>query len=257
MTTPAQVDDLWDFYVDKVDGEPASIFLNFWFEQAGALAEVPQLGVVFIDMAAPGPRGLGEEAEASHIQPFEDRLAQAVTDRGGYFVGRMRQGGRWQAVFYLPTGVDFEPLCGEVFTGIERDFATHNQADPEWSYYNQLLLPSEERRRWMSDRAQVDSLAEAGAPADAPVSAVFTLWLPMAEAIDGLLATLNAAQPTVEVARGAVEAAEEGALTEWVQVRSTLPLDLKALHRATEAVVEATEAAGGYYEGWTPEIAAE
>ncbi len=252
MTTPAQVDDQWDFYVDKVDGEPASIFLNFWFEQSGPLADAPKLGAVFIEMAEAGTRGLGDEAEASHIQPFEDRLAQSVTERAGYFVGRLRQGGRWQAVFYLPAGVDFEALCTEVLTGLGRDFATHAQDDPEWGYYTQLLLPSDERRRWMADRDQVDALVEAGAAPGASVAATFTVWLPDAAAGDVLLA---AHTDCTEVARGTLEEVEEGALSAWLQLRSELPLDLKALHRATEALADAVEAAGGYYEGWTAETA--
>jgi hypothetical protein len=248
MTTPADVQDEWDFYVDKVDGAAASIFLNFWFESAGVPESASRLGAVFIEMDDAGPRGLGEEAEAEAIQPFEDKLAQVIADRGGYFAGRMRSGGRWQAVFYLPADGDFDAACAEALSGLTRGWATHTQDDPEWSYYHQLLVPSPERRRWMTDRDTLDALIESGETAGAEASLTFTLWLPDAAAID---AALGGAEGFTEVGRGEVDDDGSGALRHWAQATSAAPLELKAIHRLSEALAERVEAAGGWYEGWT------
>src|SRR5688572_6685731 len=139
--------DEWDFYPCRVDEAPASIFLNLGFAAAQRPASADTLYWVRIAMAEPGDHGMGTESEANVMFPIEDEVAARAQDVGLLYVGRLRNHATWQLTFYGPAGRAELLRASVTASGVaaSRGTETGSKPDPEWTYYENFLMPSAER----------------------------------------------------------------------------------------------------------------
>lgn len=159
---PADVPNAWDFYLCRVDEEPASISLNLWFANHAPLEDAATVFIATIIMDEAGDHGMGTPDALARIGPMEDRLVDAAAAQGLHHVGRLRNKGRWQLTFYGPAhkAPGWEALASEALGAGRMGFAT--KADPEWGYYFDFLCPDPERWQWILDRRVVDQLTQHG-----------------------------------------------------------------------------------------------
>jgi hypothetical protein len=152
--------DEFDFYPCLVDDAPASIYVNLRYANAMPPASAATRYSVTIDMRDAGPHGVGTAEEAQHLNTAEESLIARFGDL--IYVGRIRNRGTWEITFY-GDGHHINSLRDAATSLVDdRHVETISQPDSTWSYYRELLLPDDERRRWMDDRRLVQILKEHG-----------------------------------------------------------------------------------------------
>lgn len=158
------MEDKWDFYPCQVDGAPASIFLNLWFEDTSPLSPADTLYRARIVMRDKAEHGMGSAEEAAVLHPFEDRLVSFAKQLSLFHVGRLRNHGAWDLVFYGPPGLleSFHALSHGIDGLDGRELEVGSKPDPSWECYRGFLLPDTERRQWMRNRSVVEALERAG-----------------------------------------------------------------------------------------------
>ncbi len=159
MSDDATIENEWDFYPCRVDGEPASILINLRFRYEDPTEQNDHVHHAFIRMAEPGPQGLGTREEMDRLTPIEDTVFDRVEQAGGQPVGRLRYQGIWQLSVYGPKDMPWSTLLAEV-VGAPVD--VQSQEDAEAAYLNEFLLPDEERLQWIMDRRVCDQLRHQG-----------------------------------------------------------------------------------------------
>lgn len=249
-------DDAFDFYPCMVDKAPASIYVNLRFAHEPAPPGADTRSTLAIFLRDRGAHGIGTEAEADVIEPFEERALAAAAAAGLVFVGRVRHGGVWELTFYgagegargaraALAELDASSLDG-------RRVTTTSQLDPSWRYYRELLLPDADRERWMDDRRLVEILRAQGdalvKPRRIDHRAVFTT-----------VASRDAFLTEVErhgFQRDEAPAEEAEAPAFPARVWRVDPIELDHIHEVVMILVDAALARGGVYEGWTASIEA-
>lgn len=158
--------DEWDFYPAKINEAPASVMVNFWFDEKAPMKGFGHLLWVFVEMDAPGEHGMGLAAEAEATGPLEDALSAHVQESlEAHYVARIRGEGDWQLYFYGPRSDGFEEAVDAFMKQYPgRTYAAGDQADPDWEVFRTVLFPGEERLQWILDNRVVEALAEQGDP---------------------------------------------------------------------------------------------
>ena len=236
--------DELEFYPCMVDGAPASIYVNLRFETETP-AGVDTCYRVAFELHAPGTHGIGGGDEAEALNAIEERLIAAAT--GLVYVGRVRNRGTWEIVFYGPAG-QRDQLRVEDTAG--HRMRVYEDADAEWGYYRELLLPDAERRQWMDDRRLVTILSDQGDALVSPRRVDHHAYFPSARARDAFVTDVTA--------KGfALALATEELDREWpfgAHVHRNDPIELDHIHDVVMIVADAAAAHGGRYERWESAI---
>ena len=240
-------DDDFDFYPCLVDGAPASIYVNQRYEPAGAPGADTRYDVV-LPMRDAGGYGIGSEAEGAELDRIEEALIARAGELGLIYVGRLRSHGEWTSTFYGPPGeADALRAIATELTPDRRATVQH-EADGAWRYYHELLLPDDERRRWMDNRRLVQVLADQGDGLRTPRRVDHRASFPGEAARD---AFLEAARQAGFASDGATAASEGRA---GATVYRTDPIELDHIHDVVMTLVDAATLHGGTYDGWTAAI---
>jgi hypothetical protein len=245
MTTTT--DDAFEFYPCLVDGAPASIYVNLKFDGAAPPAATTRYELA-IALRAPGEFGIGEGDEVETLGAAETTVIARAAELDVLFVGRLRHRGIWELTFYGPAG-HLGALEETLRAGIgDRRMQVSAELDAEWRYYQELLLPDAERRRWMDDRRLVQILSEQGDSLRNPRRVDHHLTFPSATARDAFMADAVRAGFTVE------RITSETPYT--AEVWRTDPIELDHIHDVVMTLVDAATQHGGTYEHWSSGIEA-
>lgn len=237
------VTDAFDFYPCLVDGKPSSIYVNLGFEkEKPAGADVRY--TIAIAMRDPGPHGAGTADEGEILNAFEERAIATLAPYGLIYAGRLRTHGLWEITFYGPVG----QLAHVEALGAPgpRRVQAHQDADPGWRYYHELLLPDEERAQWMDDRRLVQILEEQGDRLTTPRAVDHWAYFPSAEQREAFFERARALGFTAE--------AEESEHGHGARATRTDPIELDHIHDVVMSLVDAAKACGGEYDGWETSI---
>lgn len=94
----------WDFYALRVDGQPASIFVDLGVEPEAPMSSHPHMAYVRLYMNQPRPDGLSSRDEYDALIDIEKALeSKLCNDQVGY-VGRNTSGGCRDFYFYASLG---------------------------------------------------------------------------------------------------------------------------------------------------------
>jgi len=248
MTVGFPVLDEWDFYPCRVDDNDASIFLNLYFERAAPLPSASTLYWVRFEMRDVGPHGMGTAAEAEILAPIADRIVERGRALDFYYVGRLRSDGLWSLFLYGPAehletlralATDNNKLDG-------RRVDVGSKEDPDWRYYRDFLLPSPERRQWMSDRRTLEVLHQHGDPLLEARRVDHWAFFPTAAARQNFItATARNGFASEDPFDDA-----EGTLPYCARVQRVDPVDLEGLHAVVMRLCDLAGQAGGKYDGW-------
>jgi len=164
------VDGRWDFYFLRVDGQPASIYLDLGWGGEAPPPAFPVMAYVRVLMRAPRPDGLSSQEEFDDLIAVEDRLVAALTAGGAaIYVGRNTSGGCRDFYFYAPAGTAWEERASLAMGAMpDYRFQAGQRPDPEWSVYREFLYPGPRERERMQNRSVCQALEHDGDALSAP-----------------------------------------------------------------------------------------
>ncbi len=150
----------WDFYQCRLNGKPASVYLDMGLHGAGPDPRRGQLVVVRLHLRFPDPaNGMSTDAEYDALVAIEDTLIESLRAAlGAVYAGRVTTDGRREFFFYAASASALETAARVPGYRCE----AWVQADPRWQHYFTVLYPRGAARRWIADKAQVEALAERG-----------------------------------------------------------------------------------------------
>src|SRR5690606_18463753 len=91
----------WDFYLCRVDGDPASIFVDLGLARDAPVNDRPHMAYVRVYMQSPRPDGLSSQEEFDALVRLENSLTSALSaDNATIYVGRNTSGGCRDFYFY-------------------------------------------------------------------------------------------------------------------------------------------------------------
>ena len=251
---PEQVPDEWDFYPARVDDAAAMIRVNFWFQAEAPLERAPQLHWATVEMLDPGEHGMGTDAEAALLWSIEDQIAEEAKKAGLYFVGVLRNHGRWQLTFYGPSDMTERLTQTTADAAGTRKQVVGGKEDADWSYFRDFLLPDAERAAWISDRKLVDQLRSHGDSLKAPRRVDHWVYFATREGRDAFEREMRARGFDVEQKSDTDVLGDPSALQFGVQIHRVDSVMLEDIHRVVVELSDLADANGGDYDGWETQV---
>lgn len=250
--TMIKVPDEWDFYFCRVDDRAASIFLNFWFRGEGPIKSADSLYWCQIEILEPGEHGMGEGNDAKALQDIEDAIAENAQKAGFYHVGRLRNDGRWQLVFYGPQELEstLRRIVADIIPDSEREYFVGSKLDSEWSYYLDFLFPNAERWQWIMDRKVIENLQSEGDPLTQPRRVDHWAYFDSPTSRDEFVNVVST--QGFEVERKADDG--QGKRSFSAQFFRIDSVQLEDIHEVVMTLVRTADNLGGEYDGWETSI---
>jgi regulator of RNase E activity RraB len=233
----------WDFYLARIDGRPASVFVDLAFGQSGGRERFPHLGHVRVALLHPTADGLTREEETDALYAIEDALATALTAGGrGLYAGRITTHGGREFHFYIDDPAGFASAVAAAlapFAGYA--FETKTQDDPEWSVYFGFLHPRAEELDQIMNRRVLASLETEGDRIDQPRAIEHVARFRDRESLDRCALAVRSLGFRIAEAKG------PDADSVLTFVREDAPIAIIAV---TPELRRLVQDAGGAYEGW-------
>ncbi|MBA3067181.1 MAG: DUF695 domain-containing protein [Hyphomonas sp.] len=236
----------WDFYALRVDGDPASIFVDLDLDAAAPIEALPNVAYLRIRMNAPRPDGLSSQEEYDALIAIEDTSTGALSNGTTcLYVGRNTSSGNRDFYFYVSDIARFEAnasACMKPFSNYQ--FQTGGRFDPEWSTYHNFLYPPARDLQRMMNRRVCESLEAQGDDLELLREIDHHCYLPTA-ALASELAQLATAQGfTVKAIH---EPWEKNPMFEVHLMQFARPRDID---EPVLLLFEACSKLGGEYDGW-------
>lgn len=155
----------WDFFQCKVNGKPASVYLDMALRRSAPDKQRHALLVVEIGLLHPdSSNGMSTDAEFDALVAIEDQLAESLKeDLGAIYAGRITTAGRREFYFYARGAGNIESIAWAAlarFPGYR--IKAWSRADPLWKHYDEVLYPHGASLRWITNRALLETLAARG-----------------------------------------------------------------------------------------------
>jgi uncharacterized protein (TIGR01619 family) len=156
--------DQWNFYLCKVNGSLASIFLNMGLREEAPLLAKPWLLWVWFYFRSPREDGLSSSDEAPVLHQIENALASALSGTCGALLGgRITTESRREFYFYGETFEGFEITVKTCLASFpEYRFDLQSEQDPEWKQYLDVLYPTPRQSQCMANREVLEALERHG-----------------------------------------------------------------------------------------------
>ncbi len=180
-------------------------------------------------------------------------MTESAEASGLYFVARVRNHASWQVTFYGPSGKGnvLSSLCQQLAELHSRETEAGEKPDPDWSYYNDFLMPDQERRQWMQDRRVVETLAENGDPLTKPRRVDHWAYFPTGEQRDAYVA---AAAAEGFVVQEVSDDAEYDGMAYGSQLHRVDSVQLSDIHDVVMLLHQLAASSGGEYDGWETSV---
>jgi len=155
--------DNWDFYALRVDGEPASIFVDLGIQSAAPIGALPYMVYVRLYMNRPRPDGLSSQEEFDALVRIENALEAGICGEEVGYVGRSTSSGCRDFYFYASTPDNWQGKI-ERTLAVFKDykFEAGTREDSAWSTYLGFLLPGNVDRQRIEDRRVCQALERHG-----------------------------------------------------------------------------------------------
>jgi regulator of RNase E activity RraB len=177
---------------------------------------------------------MGTQQEMERLSPIEDAVFDRAEQSGAEPVGRVRTQGVWRLSAYGPKDLPWAAWIREL---AGPDVQVQTDADPDFTYINEFLLPDAERYQWISDRRVCDQLAQHGDEA--------ALLRPVNHFID-----YEGEAPAALVKALKDLGFDVTDLEESLECTKVHAVDLDTVHEIVMALVELAEQHDAAYEGW-------
>lgn len=245
----------WDFYQCRLNGKPASIYLDMGLKKSAPRPKLHALLVVRVFLRYPDPgNGMSTDAEYEVLVAIEDQLAQALKeDVGAVYVGRITTDGRREFFFYSPGAGDFGSIARaalSAFPGYRIE--AWGQADPGWKQYLAVLYPRGQSLRWITDKALIEALAARGDQGDVARPIRHVSYFPSASERAGFTGAIENAGFTVSGLPETGRAADPRPYGVAYQLSQSA--SLAVVSATTGLLTQLSEKNGGTYDGWECEV---
>ena len=237
----------WDFFQCKVNGKPASVYLDMGLKRSMPDKRRHALLVVAIDLRHPHPaNGMSTDVEFDALAAIEDHLIEALKeDLSAVYAGRITTAGRRE--FYFYANIESIARAALARFGAYR-IKAWSQADPLWKHYAQVLYPRGASLRWITNRAVLEALAARGDRPEAlrPVTH-FSYFQSAGQRAAFMISVENAGFATKKLTDTgrAADARPYGLIYEIAQSAS-----LAVITQTTGLLTQLSEKNGGQYDGW-------
>ena len=130
-------------YLCNVNGNVASIFLNFDLKKRAPVKDYSKLIWYWIKMKNPRIDGLSSNEDFDNLLLHEEKLTNFLSKYPIVFAGTITTLGRREFYFYTKKDIDFEGIIEE-FIGEKEvyKFLTDEQEDLKWEQYLNVLYPN-------------------------------------------------------------------------------------------------------------------
>jgi len=161
----------FDVYSAEVQGGRAVFLVDLNAADHAPLESHPVRLHLRVDLQRPREDGLRADDEADALYQLEDRVVPAVEQKlGGIYVGRYTAGGAVSFVFYMPAGT---AVGGDHLMDTLGDTAPYAPEvalapDPDWSFFNEILMPSEYSMQEIQNRRVLAHMQELGDRPEVP-----------------------------------------------------------------------------------------
>lgn len=247
----------WDFYLCRLNGKPASIYLDMGLKKTAPEAKRHALLVVRILLRFPDPgNGMATDEEYDALLAIEDQLTQALKeDFGAVYVGRITTDSRREFFFYSAGARDVGSYARAALSGFP-DYRVEawGQADAAWSQYLDVLYPRGASLRWITNKSAIEALEARGDTIERARPITHFSYFPSASQRAAFTGSIENAGFTVsrltETGRAA-DARPYGVVYQQAQSAT-----LAVLSETTGLLTQLAEKNGGEYDRWECELAA-
>ena len=236
----------WDFYQCRLNGKPASVYLDLGLHGAAPDRNRPALLVVRLHLRWPDPaNGMSTDAEYDALLTIEDELIEALKlGLGAVYAGRVTTDGRREFFFYAAAASGLQGAAA--VPGYRTEAWV--QADPQWKHYFDVLYPRGAMLRSIADKAVVETLAARG---DRPqVARPITHYAYFANATQRAAFTGSIEHAGFSVHRLTDTGRSADARPFGVVYTLTQGASLAAVSETTGLLMQLAEKHGGEYDGW-------
>ena len=246
--------DDWDFYALRVDGEPASIFVDLGIEADAPIPALPHMAYVRLFMDQPRSDGLSSSEEFDTLVAIEKSMEETLCGESVGYVGRNTSGGCRDFYFYVSSPANWSERVAQVLSSYgEYKYETGSREDAEWSVYLNFLLPGAVDRQRIENRRVCESLERHGDKLVAGREIDHWSYFPDASAVDGYLADVEALGFRLRTQH----LSDSGPLRHGVQVWRVDVPSYNSIDEVTLPLFEASVRHGGDYDGWECEVVAD
>jgi len=170
----------WDFYLARVDDQPASIYVDLGIAEEAPLVAYMHMSYVRLFMNSPRPNGLSSDEEFDLLIAIEDHLKNELTGEGSaVYVGRNTSDRCRDLYFYSSVPSEWKERVNVAMQSFsDYRFDADTREDREWQTYFGFLYPSGAALREILDRRTesqrdqnrlvVNALEERGDPLSEP-----------------------------------------------------------------------------------------
>lgn len=250
------MEDKWDFYFAKIDGDIASIFVNLSLEDHAPVPRHAHLMVLRLTMRNPRDDGLSSEDEYAALSVIDDDLfAEICKQRNAIYVGGVTYAGRRDFYYYVVDAVAAGRAAARAMNDIpDYKYEILSQADAAWTTFRDFLLPSPRDRQRMGNRNAADQLRESGDALTEAREIDHWAHFPSPEARDDFVSRTAA----IGYKRRAVsepDPATDGNAYGAQMYRSDIP-GTELFDAITVELSKIAKACGGHYDGWESPVSA-
>ncbi len=239
--------DNWDFYALRVDGEPASIFVDLGIQAHAPLSTHPQMAYVRLHMNQPRPDGLSSKEEFDALIEIEKAIEAILCDDEVGYVGRSTSGGCRDFYFYAVFATDWQRRVDITLAPFkDYTYETGSREDATWSTYFNFLLPGELDRQRIENRRVCEALERHGDKLTAEREIDHWCYFQSKEPADAFIAEVLALGFLVR----SRPVSDQGTLRFGAQIWR---LDVPSYGNIDDVTLPLFQAAlrhGGQYDGW-------
>lgn len=236
--------ETWEVYRTLLDEEahPAAVIVDVSHSEPDSAR--PHLVRVVVHLQEPDyETGFPHKEESQVLYAIEDELNPALQKAGALLVGRLTTQGIRDFVYYAPGPISEDRVRDVLSQWPLYSFELTEEDDPEWIFYNEILVPS--AREWQSimNGKVIHNLTEHGDTLEAPRQVDHHLDFPHESALESFLEGLEGFSCA---ARGPHEEGD-GFSLHLTRVHS---VDFESVDAIVGELVERAEEFAGSYDGW-------
>jgi uncharacterized protein (TIGR01619 family) len=154
----------WEFYPVRVEGKPASIFLDLSLSADAPLKAYPIVAFLRLMLQAPRPDGLAAQEEFEALVAVEDALIpRIVGEEDAVYAGRSTGRGMRDFFFYINDPDRFEREAAAAMASFDAyRFEVGSRDDEQWGVYFDFLFPTPIDTQRILNRQVCDRLRDHG-----------------------------------------------------------------------------------------------
>jgi uncharacterized protein (TIGR01619 family) len=245
--------DQWNFYPASIDDRIASVFVDLGAEEDAPRDDRTDLVWLSLRMAEPREDGLSSQDEYDRLVEIEEALESSVQSAGSIeYVGRVTTAGRRDFFFYAEEGALAERALSEAMVPFSTyEFELGSREDPDWSFYHELLFPSDREMQSIQNRQTVEMLEEQGDVLIAPREVTHWAYFEEASGRDQFAEAVTALGFQEVERRDDADGPRPFALS----ILREDTVDLESIDELSVGLFDLAREFGGEYDGWeTPVV---